>query len=250
MGRIESAEIGSEIVEIHFACPNMSEAIVRPCTFSNGVGTVTIPDQCLEQANTITAWIFEIDGTQGHTIKTITLPVIARKRPSKSADVPAEYVDKYAELIAEVNEAVGALESGNVVVAKATNADNAAHATTAGNAESAVYATSANAANYVSRSLHIFVAEYNVTEGVVTAPTEIYTANVFVVDFVTSDNKSHSGLLFRAKNNCCARIGDYTMNLDATGDFSDWTITLTADGVEASEINGTLVLYKLGGVPQ
>ena len=42
---IECPDIGYEIVEAHFACPNMTMAIPRPCTFNNGVGTVAIPDQ-------------------------------------------------------------------------------------------------------------------------------------------------------------------------------------------------------------
>ena len=62
---IESVDIGSEVLEIHFACEKMQEAIVRPCSFSNGVGSITIPDVCLEQSTPITAWIYKIEGTEG-----------------------------------------------------------------------------------------------------------------------------------------------------------------------------------------
>ena len=140
---IESPDIGSEIVEVHFACVNMTEAVVRSCSFSNGVGTVTIPDQCLEQTTTVTAWIYRVVGTEGHTIKTITLPIMARTRPSKVREIPHEFSDKYTELITEINEAVDNLENGNITVAHATLADRATEATTAGNAQSANYATSA-----------------------------------------------------------------------------------------------------------
>ncbi len=143
---IEAADMGNEIVEVHFACTNMSEAIVRPCSFSNGIGTVTIPDQCLEQASTITAWVYKIVGTEGHTVKTITLPITARTRPSVARDIPQEVSNRYTELITEVNEAVDDLEKGKITVAKAINADTAARATTAGNASSANYATSAGSA--------------------------------------------------------------------------------------------------------
>lgn len=141
---IESADIGSEIVEVHFACPSMSEAIVRSCSFSNGVGTVTIPDVCLEQSSTITAWVYRIVGTQGYTWKTIHLPVTARTRPSVSRDVPQEFTDKYTELISEFNEAVNALESGDISAAKADLATEANYASSAGNAATANHANSAD----------------------------------------------------------------------------------------------------------
>lgn len=143
---IESLELGTELMEVHFACPGMSEAIVRSCQFVDGIGTVTIPDQCLEQTGNITAWVYSISATQGHTIKTITLPITGRMRPSALRDVPPEYINKYAEAIEEINEAVNAIEQGNVTVAKAITADTATSATTSKNAESATYATSAGSA--------------------------------------------------------------------------------------------------------
>lgn len=144
---IESPELGSEIVEVHFACQNMSEAIVCSCSFSNGFGTVTIPDACLEQASTLTAWIYRIAGTTGCTWKTISIPITARTRPSKSREVPREFHDKYTELITEINEAVDALESGDITVEQAKKATNADHAASAGTSATANYAVSAGSAN-------------------------------------------------------------------------------------------------------
>lgn len=149
---IECSEIGSEIVEVHFACTGMTEAIVRPCTFSGGVGTVIIPDRCLEQTSPITAWIYKVDSTAGHTIKTITLPLTARTRPGKAHDIPTKYVDKYAELITEINEAVNDIEKGNITAMFATSADTAAKATTADSAKNATYATSAGSATTAGRA--------------------------------------------------------------------------------------------------
>ena len=141
---IESEDLGSEIMEVHFACSEMNEAIVHACTFSKGVGTVAIPTVCLEQSNTITAWIYKISETQGYTVKTITLPVIARTRPSASREIPADYVDKYAESLTAINKAVDELEKGTVTAAKATHAVSADKATTATNSVSASYATSSS----------------------------------------------------------------------------------------------------------
>lgn len=157
---IESVDMGSEIVEVHFACTSMTEAIVRSCNFSNGVGKVTIPDDCLEQSTPITAWIYEIEGTQGKTRKVITLPVIARTRPSIARDIPAEISNRYTELITEVNEAVDALENGNVTVKQAQNATAADSAKTAGNASTANYATNSGSATTVNKYLHSIVFDY------------------------------------------------------------------------------------------
>ena len=144
---IECLDIGTELLEVHFAYSGISEAIVRACQFVDGIGTVNIPDQCLEQTNNITAWLYSVSSTQGHTIKTMTIPVIGRIRPCALRDVPPEYINKYAEAIEEINEAVNAIEKGNITAAKALFADNATSATTATNASSATYASSAGSAS-------------------------------------------------------------------------------------------------------
>lgn len=144
---IEALDLGSEIVEIHFACPYMNEAIVRACTFTDGVGKVTIPDICLEQSNPVTAWIYQIQGTEGHTSKSITLPITARTRPSVSRDIPNVVSDQYTELLTAVNETVEDLKNGDITVSKANSATNANYATSAGNASTANFATSADSAN-------------------------------------------------------------------------------------------------------
>ena len=151
---IECAEIGSEILEAHFACSNVSEAIVRTCTFSNGLGTVTIPDECLEQTGSLTVWLCRVDSSQRHTIKAVTLPLTARARPNNTRDVPADYVDKYGQLIEEVNEAINALENGDVTAAMAISAKSAENARTAASASSATYATSAGRADYATEANH------------------------------------------------------------------------------------------------
>lgn len=149
---IESAVLSSNTVEVHFACTNMSEAIVRVCTFSaDGVLTVAIPDDCLEQSSLITAWIYEIAGTQGRTSKVIRIPVVARTRPSVGRDIPTDISDRYTELMTAVNEAVEDLKNGNVMVKNAQTAVTANSATTAGNASTANYAVSADSANKALR---------------------------------------------------------------------------------------------------
>lgn len=184
---IVSADLPT-LVEVHFACRGMNEAIVVPCSVSNGVGTVTIPNQCLEQTSPITAWVYEYEAemdaetgetvkTAGSTTKTITIPITSRARPNRSEDIPQTILDKYAVLIAEVNEAIGALMSGKVIVSNATNADTASFATSAGNAEyasSAGSSRSANTAGIADTAHGLIGKECRLVDGAYTLPDTNY----------------------------------------------------------------------------
>lgn len=143
------------MIEVHFACVGMKDAIVRPSKAPSGKATVAIPDVCLEQSAPITAWIFEIIGTTGTTTKTITLPIISRARPTISEEVPEEVGDKYTEAVAEINALVGALAEGDVIVTKAIeaiSAETAGYATEALRAEEASRASEAVRANEATKA--------------------------------------------------------------------------------------------------
>lgn len=99
------------LIEVHFACVGMDEAIVRPCSMVGGEGTVAIPDKCLEQTSPIHAWIYEINGTTGATTKTIVLNILERTRPQTGEDIPVEISNQYTEAVTAMNEAVEAVES-------------------------------------------------------------------------------------------------------------------------------------------
>lgn len=145
----------SAVIEVHFACVGMKEAIVRVCEVINGQATVSIPDVCLEQSSPITAWIFEINGTVGATTKTITLPVISRARPAVSETVPEEFVDTYHQAIEAITSLVGAFTSGAVVAGKAREAETAQAALNAGSAANARHATLADEARIADDSKKI-----------------------------------------------------------------------------------------------
>lgn len=125
--QIEATDL-SAMIEVHFACIGMKDAIVRPSAVISGKATVAIPDVCLEQSAPITAWIFEIKGSAGTTTKTIILPVISRARPAISEEVPEDIGDKYTEAVAEINALVGSLAEGDVIAGRALKADEAATA--------------------------------------------------------------------------------------------------------------------------
>ena len=140
------------LIEVHFACVGMSDAVVRACSGTLGVYRATIPDVCLEQTSPIIAWIYCIDedGTAGATVKTITLPIIARTRPQANATVPEIISDKYTELISAINAEVETLKNGEVVVAQARQADTALEAQGALHAYEADEATHADEADKAS----------------------------------------------------------------------------------------------------
>lgn len=139
---IEAADIPDSIIEVHFACREMTETIMRSCEIISGIGTVSIPNSCLEQTNPITAWIYEIKKTDGvvtkcTTTKTITIPIIPRIRPGRNEDVPASDINHITELIAQINDAISQIGLGEIIANHAKTADKAGYATNAGFATSA-----------------------------------------------------------------------------------------------------------------
>ena len=251
---IESLELGTELMEVHFACPGMSEAIVRSCQFVDGIGTVTIPDQCLEQTGNITAWVYSISATQGHTVKTITLPITGRMRPSALRDVPPEYINKYAEAIEEINKAVNAIEKGNVAAAKALTANTAKSADTAKNAESATYATSAgsattagsaNTATMADNLALVLAATIKITEGrgVISDGLE---RDIFYFVLFEEANLTHSGVFCDRSFTDLSEgnIGTCILGFSHGGGYRDVFVNLNGTNYG----NGTLKFYKLGGV--
>lgn len=255
---IECAEINSEIIEVHFACPNMTEAIPRPCTFINGIGTVPIPDQCLEQENTITAWIYVIDDTQGRTIKTITLPITKRTKPIRTREVPTELVDKYAELLVEVGETIDALKNGNIKVAKATFADTANKANKADTAENAISATSATRAEFADLATVANSVEAKfVTSCYVSGTTEVYAtgtsllrADTAYIAVYRADGSTTSHVVALSPGTSYPHYNipipsAYYITLHfCNGVGSDCKVSLSSDSAPA----GTLNFYSLGTI--
>lgn len=113
------------LIEVHFACTGMKDAIVRSCSVLQGVAEVAIPDQCLEQITPITAYIYEVGESSGATTKVIVLTVTPRPRPLITGAITPTISDKYTELMGAVNEQVHALKAGNVTVSRALIAEKA-----------------------------------------------------------------------------------------------------------------------------
>lgn len=261
---IECAEIGSETLEVHFACHNMSEAIVRTCTFTVGVGTVTIPDECLEQASLVTAWLCRRDSTQRHTIKTITLPLTARTRPGNMLDdIPPSRADAVGQLIEEINEAIDGIENGTVTAAKAKIAESATHSTTAGSATSATYATSAGSANTATRANDaIYVlgtglgsvtidTEGKATISSVSAGTYLVVITRPYYDSIYNGitNEYTSGILYigQSLTACSTSLGEYIISCRYNSEKTN-ELLITLSGTWNNQLTGrgaTLKFYKI-----
>lgn len=203
---VESPDLIVSNVEVHFSCDTMNEAIVRNCSVLNGVVSAVIPDSCLEQASNVTAWVYVIDGTQGHTALTVTLPIIARKRPSTTDAPTQEHTSKYEELITEVNEAVSALKTGAVVVKRALDADDATYATTAGNASTAGFAQTSATADKDKEGNKLVDAYHLNTIGL--GNTKYFTGKNVDIDALYKPSQ----------------CGVYTINWDTTVNYSVTTL--------------------------
>lgn len=99
------------LVEVHFACPGMREAVVRSCSSVAGVVYAAIPDQCLEQTSPVVAWVYEQEASAGRTFLTVTMPITARAKPAPSETVPEEISDKYTEAVEAMNEQLASVEA-------------------------------------------------------------------------------------------------------------------------------------------
>ena len=155
------------IVEVHFACAGMTEAVVRSCTATNGVAVAAIPDICLEQTSPITAWVYLVGESSGATAKTVTLTVIERTRPQPTETIPEDISNKYTEAISAMNDAVDDIINGEykvksadhaIVADNATNADHAIVADNATSATNATNATNATSATNATNATNVVVS--------------------------------------------------------------------------------------------
>lgn len=102
------------MIEVHFACLNMTEAIPRIGTTADGVTTVAIPDGCLEHDTPLRAWVYVVDTASGKTERTIHLPIQARTKPQGAESRPPFAVDEYKEALEQINNTVDGWRDGIV----------------------------------------------------------------------------------------------------------------------------------------
>lgn len=215
------------LVEVHFACSGMTDAVVRHCSVIDNMLTAVIPDECLEQTSPVVAWVYCIEGTEGATRLTVVMPPIARARPATAATAPAQITNDYTELLNEINERVELLNMGGVKVT------NAAHADTAGRASSADHALTASDAQ---RAMSAQAADYATESGYA---DEANRANQ--ADFATE--ASQAGGLFFAEH----VIPAYAV-LSVTEDFQQYAGELLPNGLYQIIDDGNMFLLDSNAV--
>ena len=95
-------------IRIDFCISGEQTTTSRIGTTKDNVTDVVIPDSLLEQSQTIVAYVYLNDTTTGKTVRTITIPVVARPQPEEH-DTP-ESKELFAETIGLVNEIADRVE--------------------------------------------------------------------------------------------------------------------------------------------
>lgn len=91
------------VIEVHFANCDAREAVVHSAPVTNGVATVSIPNECLIKTTPMMVWIYEIARTSGRTVRTIRVPLTPRAKP---ANISVEDDGLHVEMgLPEVTEA-------------------------------------------------------------------------------------------------------------------------------------------------
>lgn len=226
-------------VEVHFACPGMTEAVVRSCAAIGEVIEATIPDRCLEQTSPISAWVYVINDPEGMTVKTITLPVTPRVRPQPGATIPTEVSDRYTELITAVNAAIAALTDGNFTVSNANHAATADNATRAATADNADNASSAD----IAQQLAFTSAAYDVSD-LGSAKATLTPGKRYIIS-AYSKSTTYDGLLKATMFLFCPELQD-----GITNGYACSTKSGAGDYVECSytRSSATLNLYGADGL--
>lgn len=189
------------LVEVHFACAGMKEAVVRLCQLTDGKISAAVPDTCLEQRSPVVAWVYELDEAGGKTVLTVTMPVIARIKPPASSSSPT-VADQYAQLITLFNDQMDGIFSGAAPVGRAFEADHvaeASRATEADHAESAREADHAESARALDDVLPV--------AGGGTGLTQVPADHLLVGDGTGGMKTRHINDLFTSTGACAVVEG-------------------------------------------
>lgn len=89
--------------QVHFANAGDTVAYVVEATTTDGVAIANIPNIVLQQSSTVTAWLYIDTGTDGETVKTVKMPIVARTKPSDYAYTETEVLN-YETAVAKMEE--------------------------------------------------------------------------------------------------------------------------------------------------
>lgn len=99
-----------DLFELHLSCLGMTEAIRYELQKVDGVATVQLPNELLQQSKSIRAWAYEIGSEGCRTQKTIILTVEPRTKP---ADYVSDMDPSQKDIIEQM------IERSNVIIEEA-----------------------------------------------------------------------------------------------------------------------------------
>ena len=78
--------------EVHFTTSAFDEALIAPCTFSNGTLRAPVPDALLMDSRTINVYIYLHNSAVGETVETMDIFVLPRKKPTDYIYTDSMYI--------------------------------------------------------------------------------------------------------------------------------------------------------------
>lgn len=105
---IKGLNVGSP--KVHFTTKGDETALVVQSELVNGDINAVIPDKVLQSGKAVTAYIYLEAGVSKYTIKTITIPVIARVKPNDYVETNTQDVTVTQSYFDAMNERVNTLE--------------------------------------------------------------------------------------------------------------------------------------------
>lgn len=106
---IKGLNVGSP--KVHFTTKGDETALVVQSELVNGDINAVIPDKVLQSGKAVTAYIYLEAGVSKYTIKTITIPVIARVKPNDYVETNTQDVTVTQSYFEVMNERVNTLEN-------------------------------------------------------------------------------------------------------------------------------------------
>lgn len=106
---IKGLNVGSP--KVHFTTKGDKTALVVQSELVNGDIKAVIPDKVLQSGKAVTAYIYLEAGVSKYTIKTITIPVIARVKPNDYVETNTQDVTVTQSYFEVMNERVNTLEN-------------------------------------------------------------------------------------------------------------------------------------------
>ena len=102
-----------EAFEIHIGYEGIFEAFRFPLQKVDGVATIKIPNELLQQTRNVVAWVYVIDSEGCKTTKTIIIPLEKREKPVdyETAIEPSQKAN-IEQLLEKVNELIKHFEEG------------------------------------------------------------------------------------------------------------------------------------------